>query len=348
MVDIKDHNTAFGRGGLMMEHGTSSFSGYGLAREIPCSFKQLHAAVITPVTAPTNIVSFQCDLSTEDSGGAGTVTVNRICRDHTASFMLDADDFDAGDADLVSTPLLIAQHPMLLKQVEWYHGTGWIFGSPSLQLGNTTTAAAYLTGALTITNGATSTFTTFTEDEVADGAVLIASTIGAMGASGTSTSTQTVTGTDSGTMTTTATRTGSPTATATGTQTGTATVTGTQTGTATVTGTLSGTMTQTGTGILQSATPTRSRSASGSPSHSRSASGSPSHSRSVSGSPTPTGSKSGSPSHSRSESGSPSPTRSASASPSGADGRPDDVALTILYWTPTNNMVFSYILYGTY
>ena len=328
MVDIKDHNTAFGRGGLMMEHGTSSFSGYGLAREIPCSFKQLHAAVITPVTAPTNIVSFQCDLSTEDSGGAGTVTVNRICRDHTASFMLDADDFDAGDADLVSTPLLIAQHPMLLKQVEWYHGTGWIFGSPSLQLGNTTTAAAYLTGALTITNGATSTFTTFTEDEVADGAVLIASTIGAMGASGTSTSTQTVTGTDSGTMTTTATRTGSPTATA----------TGTQTGTATVTGTLSGTMTQTGTGILQSATPTRSRSASGSPSHSRS----------VSGSPTPTGSKSGSPSHSRSESGSPSPTRSASASPSGADGRPDDVALTILYWTPTNNMVFSYILYGTY
>ncbi len=327
MTDQNNHYRAHGDfGGLLCEFGKSQFSGTGLTKEIPCGFKHLFSCVVTPIATINYPETYFSDLEVEGVGAAGTVTVTRKCDARVASFAIDNGQVDA--SLLTETPLIVAQRNMKITQVEWFHGTGWKQGTPSLLLGSPSDADAYLASALGLISNPTSanqttTITTFTLASVSDGGVIVASTTGTSDASLTETEsrTTTATGTASSTASTTETISRTSTDTASFTVTTTATDTLTATGTDTKTDSLSKSTTDTAT---ESKTTTQTTTGTGT--------ASVTDTLTSSATTTDTASL----------------TLTTTVTAGGGDNDPSDMCITISYITPTVGLWFSYMLLGTY
>lgn len=175
MVDLANHFAGH-MNGAMVEFGKSSFSGADLTVEIPCGFSALQGGYVTSMQAP-NVREYY----SFDSTSAGTTTVRRQVQLRYSSFGLD--DNQITSYNFGSMPLLIAQRDMILVEVDWYHGTAFGSGTPSLLLGISGDTDCFLgttNGLISnpTTNDSATAMTTFDDATIPDGTVLLASTTG--------------------------------------------------------------------------------------------------------------------------------------------------------------------------
>jgi len=161
--------------GAQIEQGEFSFTTTGLTVDVPTYFTKILSGVVTAQSTASNEM-FYCGLTVTN----GVVEVGRALPTLNREFHFPIPADRIASNDLSSTPLFVAQAEIALSQVEFYKGTGYGGGTATFNLGDASDADEFITsanGAINETGGTTDTFTTL-EENVADGDVVHAQTLG--------------------------------------------------------------------------------------------------------------------------------------------------------------------------
>jgi len=148
-LDTSNHYVS-GMDGVVLNHGTASFSDDSLTKIVPHSYTQLRSAMITPTTATNSQENYYATLS------SGVVTITRVVQSKSLGLALD----EPASGTNYDIPIMVAQHDMVITSVDWYQEVDWGSGTPLLNVGTTADSTAILSsGSITDTDTTLTEFT---------------------------------------------------------------------------------------------------------------------------------------------------------------------------------------------